>query len=118
VGRCHVRLQSWYPFSVDVCLNGRLWLAKQMDAAGLAYRRADNCFIELADPHRAQGLADAQHQTNWLELLNGLLAPAHPLREQILKPFPNLFYYWTKANTPPTCSLLTRPIRLAPIAPL
>jgi hypothetical protein len=25
-------------------------------------------------------LADAQHQTNWLELLNGLLAPAHPLR--------------------------------------
>jgi len=95
VGRCHVRLQSWYPFSVDVCLNGRLWLAKQMDAAGLAYRRADNCFIHLGDPAKAQALADAQHQTNWLELLNGLLALAHPLQEQILKPFPNLFYYWT-----------------------
>ena len=24
-----------------------------------------------------------------------MLAPAHPLREQILKPFPNLFYYWS-----------------------
>ena len=95
VGRCHVRLQSWYPFSVDVCLNGRLWLAKQMDAAGLAYRQADNCFIELADPAKAQALADAQHQTKWLELLNPLLTAAHPLREQILKPFPNLFYYWT-----------------------
>lgn len=95
VGRCHLRLQTWYPFSVDVCLNGRLWLAKQMDAAGLAYRRADNCFIALADPAKAQALADAQHQTNWLELLNGLLAGAHPLREQILKPFPNLFYYWS-----------------------
>ena len=95
VGRCHVRLQSGYPFSVDVCLNGRLWLAKQMDAAGLRYRRADNCFIELADPAQAQALADAQNQINWLELLNGLLAGAHPLREQILKPFPNLFYYWT-----------------------
>jgi len=95
LGRCHVRLQTWYPFSVDVCLNGRLWLAKQMDAAGLAYQRADNCFIELADPARAQALADAQHQTNWLELLNGLLAQAHPLQEEILRPFPNLFYYWT-----------------------
>ena len=95
VGRCHVGLQTWYPFGVDVCLNERLWLAKQMDAAGLAYRRADNCFVELADPARAQALADAQHQTNRLELLNGLLASAHPLREQILHPFPHLFYYWT-----------------------
>jgi hypothetical protein len=106
VGRCHVRLQSWYPFSVDVCLNGRLWLAKQMDAAALAYCRADNCFIELADPVRAQALADAQHQTNWLELLNGLLAPAHPLREQILKPFPNLFYYWTVTQSEYATDLL------------
>src|SRR5258708_19959 len=36
VGRCHVRLQTWYPFSVDVCLNGPLWLAEQIDAAGVA----------------------------------------------------------------------------------
>ena len=64
VGRCHVRLQTWYPFSVDVCLNGRLWLAKPMDQAALASRRADHCFIALADPVRAQALADAQHPTN------------------------------------------------------
>jgi hypothetical protein len=114
VGRCHVRLQSWYPFSVDVCLNGRLWLAKQMDAAGLAYRRADNCFIELADPARAQALADSQHQTNWLELLNGLLGQAHPLREQILKPFPNLFYYWSATQSEYATDLLfTDPTELA-----
>ena len=106
VGRCHVRLQTWYPFSVDVCLNGRLWLAKQMDAAGLAYRRADNCFIELADPARAQALADAQHQTHWLELLNGLLAPAHPLCQEILRPFPNLFYYWTATESEYATDLL------------
>ncbi len=106
LGRCHVRLQTWYPFSVDVCLNGRLWLAKQMDAAGLAYRRADNCFIELADPARAQVLADAQNQTNWLELLNGLLAWAHPLRDEILKPFPSLFYYWTVTQSEYATDLL------------
>jgi hypothetical protein len=106
VGRCHVRLQTWYPFSVDVCFNGRLWLAKQMNAAGLAYRRADNCFIELADPARAQALADAQHQTHWLELLNGLLAPAHPLQQEILHPFPNLFYYWSVTQSEYATDLL------------
>ena len=106
VGRCHVRLQTWYPFSVDVCLNGRLWLAKQMDAAGLAYRRADNCFIDLPDPARAQALADAQLQTNWLQLLNRLLAPAHPLQAEILRPFPNLFYYWSATQSEYATDLL------------
>lgn len=106
VGRCHVRLQSWYPFSVDVCLNGRLWLAKQMDAAGLRYQRADNCFIQLSDPAAAQKLADAQHQTNWLQLLESLLASAHPLREQILKPFPNLSYYWSVTQSEYATDLL------------
>jgi hypothetical protein len=106
VGRCHVRLQTWYPFSVDVCLNGRLWLAKQMDATGLAYRRADNCFVDLADPAGAQALADAQLQTNWLQLLNGLLAPAHPLQQEILKPFPNLFYYWSVSQSEYATDLL------------
>jgi len=106
LGRCHLRLQTWYPFSVDVCLNGRLWLAKQMDAAGLAYQRADNCFVALADPTQAQALADSQHQINWLELLNGLLADAHPLRQEILKPFPNLFYYWSVTQSEYATDLL------------
>ena len=106
VGRCHVRLQTWYPFSVDVCLNGRLWLAKQMDAAGLAYQRADNCFLALADPARAQALADSQHHTPWLELLDGLLASAHPLRQEILRPFPHLFYYWTVTQSEYATDLL------------
>lgn len=95
VGRCHLRLQTWYPFSVDVCLNGRLWLAKQMDAAGLGYQRADNCFVDLADPARAQQLADAQHQIDWRQFLGQMLEKVHPLQAQILKPFPWLSYYWT-----------------------
>jgi hypothetical protein len=43
LGWLHLRLQTWFPFLIQVCLNGREWLARQMDRAGLAYRRADNC---------------------------------------------------------------------------
>ncbi len=118
VGRCHVRLQSWYPFSVDVCLNGRLWLARQMDALGVGYHRLDNCFIELADPAQAQKLADAQNQINWLQLLNDLLAQAHPLRDEILKPFPQLFYYWTLTQSEYATDLIFKdPRQLARLYP-
>jgi hypothetical protein len=29
-GLMHVRLQSWFPFTVDICLNARHWLAHQL----------------------------------------------------------------------------------------
>src|SRR6266480_3520390 len=32
------------PFSVQVCVNGREWLARQMDRVGMKYVRQDNCF--------------------------------------------------------------------------
>jgi hypothetical protein len=35
-GLMHVRVQTWFPFTVDICLNGRQWLAHQMDQAGIA----------------------------------------------------------------------------------
>jgi hypothetical protein len=94
-GRCHLGLQSWYPFTVDVCLNGRAWLAKQMDAEGLRYRRADNCFVALQDPARAQALADAQAIADWSRLLSELLQQAHPYHRQIISALPSLQYYWT-----------------------
>jgi hypothetical protein len=99
LGRCHLRLQSWYPFTVDICLNGRAWLARQMDAEKLAYCRADNCFVALQDPVRAQALADAQVQADWPQLLRELLQQAHPLHTEILSPLPALHYYWTVSQS-------------------
>ena len=93
-GLCHVRVQTWYPFTVEVWVNGREWLARQMDQAGLAYVRRDNCFTHLADPLRAQSLAEAQLHVDWPRLLDGLLDRAHPLWVQITAPL-HLRYYWT-----------------------
>src|SRR5262249_31149105 len=33
-GFCHARVQSWFPFEVQVWLNGREWLARQLDRRG------------------------------------------------------------------------------------
>jgi hypothetical protein len=43
-----VRLQTWFPFEIQVGLNGREWLSRQMDQEGLRYRRSDNKFLHVA----------------------------------------------------------------------
>ena len=98
-GRCQVRVQSWYPFTVDICLNGRAMLARQMDRRKLGYLRADNCFLDLANPSAAQKLADEQLALDWPAQLNRLLALAHPMHRQLLVPLFGLDYYWTSTQS-------------------
>ena len=93
LGWLHVRLQSWFPFTVHVGLNGREWLARQMDVAGLGYRRRGNCFVWLADVPATQQLADAQLRTAWAPLLDGLVRQAHPAHDRVFAACP-LHYYW------------------------
>jgi hypothetical protein len=41
-GWLYVRLQTWFPFEIQVGLNGREWLARQMTRNKLRYSRSDN----------------------------------------------------------------------------
>src|SRR5260370_23200347 len=38
-GWMYIRLQTWFPFEIQICLNGREGLAHQMDPEGLKYTR-------------------------------------------------------------------------------
>jgi hypothetical protein len=94
VGLCHLRLQTWAPFSVQVCLNGRERLACQLTAAQIAHVKRDNCFTWIADMAAAQKLSDAQLQTRWEGLLDGLLDQTFPARQELF-PEPELRHYWS-----------------------
>jgi hypothetical protein len=94
VGVLHTRLQSWFPFTVHVGLNGREWLARQLDAAGLGYRRRGNCFVWLEDVAATQRLAAAQLGTAWEALLTGVAAAANPAHAALFAAYP-LWYYWS-----------------------
>jgi hypothetical protein len=48
-GWLNARIATWFPFSIQICMNGRAWLARQLDSAGIAYRQQDNCFPWIAD---------------------------------------------------------------------
>ena len=51
-GLCHVRIQSWLPFTVHICINGREWLCRSLLAAGIGFRQRDNCLVDVADVAR------------------------------------------------------------------
>ena len=87
-----------FPYLIQVCMNGREWLGRQMDQAGISYRREDNCFPWIGDLERAQALMDQQHRTDWPGLLNPLVQQCHPLQVEINRPFESE-YYWTAAQS-------------------
>ncbi len=93
-GLMHVRLQSWFPFLVNVCLNGREWLVRQLQQVGLDYEQRDNCLAWVEDVARAQKLLDQQWQVAWNQELEKLLRQVHPLDQTIRQPL-GLKYYWT-----------------------
>lgn len=92
-GLRYTRLQSWAPFTMHVGLNGRDWLAQQLDKAGIAYRKNDNSFPWIADFAAAQGLADKQLTTDWPKLLTRWARQDNPLETIVPRcPVP---YYWS-----------------------
>jgi len=93
-GFMHARIQTWFPFRVYVCLNGREWLARQMDQAKLHYVRRDNTFTWLEDLPQAQALFDQQLQANWPSLLGGLAEALNPVHADLFAKFP-CSYYWS-----------------------
>ena len=116
-GQVSVRVQTWFPFTVEVGLNGREWLARQMDRAGLTYEQRDNCFVRVSDPERAQALLDEQLRTDWGRALQPLLAAAHPLHAELGRPL-GQSYYWTASQTEYATDLLfTDAARLAVLYP-
>jgi hypothetical protein len=93
-GFMSARLQTWFPFALYVYMNGREWLARQMDQAGMQYRRHDNCFSWIEDFPRAQALMDSQLKTDWSEALEACRKRAHPLLPELCAHYP-MSYYWT-----------------------
>ena len=93
-GFMHARIQTWFPFSIQICLNGREWLARSLDAAGVGYVQRDNCFTQLDNPKRAQRLMERQVQAAWPELLNAIARSLNPQHATMFQACP-IEYYWS-----------------------
>lgn len=90
-GLMHVRLQSWVPFTIQICLNGHEWLARKMKRHNMDFRQLDNTFTRIADPKRAQRFADKFQDLDWPRILGRFAQRLNPLLHTLI---PNMDYYW------------------------
>ena len=93
-GLMHVRVATWLPFGIQVCLNGREYLARRMSKAGIAFEQRDNCFVWIEDLPRAQQMMRDLEERKWERWLKRLAIRVNPL----LGPDSGLdlhLYYWS-----------------------
>jgi hypothetical protein len=116
-GFMNARIQTWFPFNIQICLNGREWLARDLAKKASPFKRADNGFTRLSNPPLAQRLMDQQLETAWPEALSRIARCMNPLHRKIFEPHP-MDYYWSAYQTEWATDLLfPDPATLAKLYP-
>jgi hypothetical protein len=90
-GLLHVKVQTWFPFTVQVYVNGHEWLARKLSRQGVAFRKVDNAFVWLADAARAQQAVARFWRRDWPKFLDQLARRVNPLLADWLA---GQNYYW------------------------
>lgn len=92
-GLMYVRLESWFPYTIQVYVNGHDWLERQLRKQRLRFQKQDNAFTQLASPRRVQQIADKFCHLPWIRQLDQWARRFNPLlRERWLQ---SASYYWT-----------------------
>jgi hypothetical protein len=116
-GFMNARIQTWFPFNVQICLNGREWLARQLVAADVDFVRHDNCFLAVGDLACAAALLEAQLATEWPAALTEIARGLNPLHDEIFAAAP-MDYYWSAYQTEwATDVMFQEPAALASLYP-
>lgn len=55
-GWMHFKIQTWFPFMIQIYINGREYLSRMLDKEHIGYTRYDNTFTHIDDIKRAQEL--------------------------------------------------------------
>jgi hypothetical protein len=84
-GWMHVRIQTWAPYSIQIYVNGREWLCRQLSREGIEFERSDNKIIWLSDFEAAAKLNERFFHIDWPSALMPLVLMVNPLMDELSK---------------------------------
>jgi hypothetical protein len=96
LGLCYVRVQTYFPFTIRIGMNGRQWLYQQLRNRRVAFEHRDNLLLNVDDVSIAQRLLDAQVHADYAKILGQLVQPIQPLSNYLNRVAP---YYWVAEQT-------------------
>ncbi len=92
-GFMNIRLQTWFPYHIQIAMNGREWLRRSLEKSGIDHNVTGNKFSSIGDYGEAQQYLNAQRNSHWKEILEGFLPEVFPSMKNVLAE--GLSYYWT-----------------------
>ena len=78
-GFMHIRIQGWIPYECQIYINGREWLARQLDKANIGYVRWDNALLAIDNLDKACLLCERFAHKAWPRVLNAFARRLNPL---------------------------------------
>lgn len=78
-GFMHVRMQGWIPYECQIYINGREWLARRLDQAGIGYLRHENALVRIDDIEAASALCERFAHKSWPRVLNSFARRLNPM---------------------------------------
>ena len=92
-GFMNIRLQTWFPYHIQVCLNGREWLRRCLERQNIDFFAQGNKFLHISDYDEAQALLNGQLDVRFTKILDSFVPIVFPMIKEVLGP--HLSYYWT-----------------------
>jgi hypothetical protein len=93
LGFIHIRLQTWFPFQIQIYMNGHEYLARQLERRGVGFERYQNTFLSIADLPLAQRLCASFVKRRWIRLFDAFARRVNPWLPVIRKLHFGS-YYW------------------------
>lgn len=92
-GFMNIRLQTWFPYNIQICMNGREWLRRSLEKQNAGFVVCGNKFLDIGDYQMAQRLLDRQLDVRFAPLLDNFIPTVFPAISEIFKD--RFSYYWT-----------------------
>lgn len=93
-GWMYLKIQTWFPFNVQIYLNGREYICKQLDKEGIHYERYNNSLVDIENIERAQEISDHLQNMNIERRFDGIVKTYNNLLPRFEKHLGH-GYFWT-----------------------
>lgn len=92
-GWMYLKIQTWFPYNVQIYINGREYCSKLFDKNNIKYEMYNNSFSYIEDFDKAQKLADSILNKKISDSFEGLIKQINNLLPNIESIFSHS-YYW------------------------
>ena len=92
-GFMFVKIQTWFPFNIQVYINGRELMKHVFDENGITYECYDNSFTDISDVAKAQELADKFDSKKLCRRLDSFAKSLNPFLDTVQKSL-GQGYFW------------------------